>query len=175
MSYLNGERTVQEGEEEGGNAPTGTEVMIFDLHSGDPNDYKLALLAMQKAKEIADEKVIIVISSLMVWNNTPRKWKEKGQPDPVHKNKDDDEEAEEEPKDEGEPRDEEDADKKEDEDDADRTANKTQDIVLTDDEDIPEVPKELVQIAFTERDFEMRQPTPEYQLIKEIEDELLAF
>lgn len=40
---------------------------------------------MEKAKEISNEKVIIVISSLMVWNKTPKKWKKKGTPDPVKK------------------------------------------------------------------------------------------
>lgn len=42
MTYLNGERTAKEGEEDA-NAPPGCDVMIFDLHSGDPHDYKLAL------------------------------------------------------------------------------------------------------------------------------------
>lgn len=53
--------------------------------------------------------------------------------------------------------------------------NKTQDIVLTDDEEIPEEPKDLVQISFTEKDYKNREPSPEYQLIKDIEDELLAY
>lgn len=58
---------------------------------------------MTKAKEIGEEKVIIVISSLMVWNKTPKKWKPRGTPDPVEKNPDEEgEEAEEEPKEEEE-------------------------------------------------------------------------
>lgn len=60
---------------------------------------------MTKAKEIGEEKVIIVISSLMVWNKTPKKWKPKGTPDPVEKNLDEEGEEgeEEEPKEEEEP------------------------------------------------------------------------
>lgn len=180
MTYLNGERTAKEGEDEPGNAPPGVDVMIFDLHSGDPYDYKLALQAMQKAKDIQEEKVIVVISSLMVWNNTPRKFKNRGEPDPVVKEEGEEgEEAEEEPADKEEEEPEaksEGAEPKEGEEDAENSKMlRTQDIVLTDDEEIPEEPKDLVQIAFTERDYKDRQPTPEYQLIKDIEDELLAF
>jgi len=54
------------------------------------------LPAMTKAKEIGEEKVIIVISSLMVWNKTPKKWKPRGTPDPVEKNAEEGEEGEEE-------------------------------------------------------------------------------
>ena len=61
------------------------DVILFDLHSGDPHDYKLALKALEKAKELDEEKVLIIISSLMVWNNTPPKMKERGTKDPVPK------------------------------------------------------------------------------------------
>ena len=42
MTYLNGERVSKEGDDDG-SGPSGCEVMISDLHSGDPQDYKLAL------------------------------------------------------------------------------------------------------------------------------------
>jgi len=42
------------------------DLIVQDLHSGDPNDVKLALQALQKHK-FEEEKVLILISSLMAW------------------------------------------------------------------------------------------------------------
>lgn len=42
------------------------DLIVQDLHSGDPNDYKLALEALKKHK-FEEEKVLILISSLMAW------------------------------------------------------------------------------------------------------------
>jgi hypothetical protein len=49
--------------------------MVFDLHQGNPHDVNLAIDALKKYN-FEDEKVLILISSLMVWNKTPAKMKE---------------------------------------------------------------------------------------------------
>lgn len=51
---------------------------MYDLHSGNPQDVKLALDAMKKYVnaedgEAGEDKVIVLISSLMAWDSTPRK------------------------------------------------------------------------------------------------------
>jgi len=48
------------------------DLIIYDLHSGNPNDVELALDALKKKKkgdeeEESGEKVLILISSLMAW------------------------------------------------------------------------------------------------------------
>ena len=63
------------------------DVLIYDLHSGNPRDVDLALagkisyislitLIALKKYNFEEEKVLILISSLMVWNNTPPHLKE---------------------------------------------------------------------------------------------------
>lgn len=53
------------------------DLIVYDLHSGKPDDVRLALDALQKHKgEEGDEKVLILISSLMAWSGTPRKLEE---------------------------------------------------------------------------------------------------
>lgn len=51
------------------------DLIVQDLHSGDPQDYKLALDALRKHK-FEEEKVFILISSLMAWQGTPQKLEE---------------------------------------------------------------------------------------------------
>lgn len=51
------------------------DILVYDLHSGNPRDVDLALQALKK-HNIEEEKVLILISSLMVWNKTPSKLKE---------------------------------------------------------------------------------------------------
>ena len=51
------------------------DIMVFDLHQGNPHDVNLAIDALKKYN-FEDEKVLILISSLMVWNKTPAKMKE---------------------------------------------------------------------------------------------------
>lgn len=48
------------------------DLIIYDLHYGNPHDVRLALEALKKHKS-EDEKVLILISSLMGWQGTPRK------------------------------------------------------------------------------------------------------
>jgi len=51
------------------------DLIVYDLHSGNPEDVQLALDAMNKPKiddDPGQEKVIILISSLLAWDATPR-------------------------------------------------------------------------------------------------------
>lgn len=56
------------------------DLIVYDLHSGNPLDVKLALDALSAPKgedeAAGDEKVLILISSLLAWDNTPRKLTE---------------------------------------------------------------------------------------------------
>ena len=51
-------------------------MIVYDLHSGNPMDVKLALDALSAPKkEDEDEKevTLILVSSLQTWDSTPRK------------------------------------------------------------------------------------------------------
>ena len=55
------------------------DLIVYDLHSGNPEDVQLALDAMNKPRPDDDpgqEKIIILISSLLAWDNTPRNLEE---------------------------------------------------------------------------------------------------
>lgn len=56
------------------------DLIVYDLHSGNPLDVKLALDALSAPKgedeAAGDEKVLILISSLLAWDKTPRKLTE---------------------------------------------------------------------------------------------------
>ena len=53
------------------------DLIVYDLHSGNPLDVKMAVEALGAPKgEDADaggEKVLILISSLLAWDTTPKK------------------------------------------------------------------------------------------------------
>lgn len=53
------------------------DLIIYDLHSGNPRDVELALEALKKKSTVEGEeekeKVLILISSLMAWQGTPKK------------------------------------------------------------------------------------------------------
>lgn len=51
------------------------DVIIYDLHTGNPKDVELAIEAFKKYP-IEEEKVLILISSVAVWKNTPPKLEE---------------------------------------------------------------------------------------------------
>ena len=54
------------------------DLIIYDLHNGNPLDVELALEALKKKNKDGEEekeKVLILISSLMAWSGTPRKVK----------------------------------------------------------------------------------------------------
>ena len=55
------------------------DLIVYDLHSGNPDDVSLALDAMEKKRgeeEATNEKIIILISSLLAWDATPRNLEE---------------------------------------------------------------------------------------------------
>ena len=55
------------------------DLIVYDLHSGNPEDVQLALDAMYKPRPDDDpgqEKIIILISSLLAWDATPRNLEE---------------------------------------------------------------------------------------------------
>lgn len=55
------------------------DLIVYDLHSGNPEDVQLALEAMEKPRPDDDntqEKTIILISSLLAWDQTPRNLEE---------------------------------------------------------------------------------------------------
>ena len=52
------------------------DLIVYDLHSGNPEDVRLALKAMDTKRadeDASQEKIIILISSLLAWDATPRK------------------------------------------------------------------------------------------------------
>ena len=51
------------------------DLIIYDLHAGNPTDVRRSLEALKKYKS-EDEKVLILISSLMAWQGTPRNLEE---------------------------------------------------------------------------------------------------
>ena len=51
------------------------DLIIYDLHSGNPEDVRLALKALEKHK-FEEEKTLILVSSLMAWQGTPKKLEE---------------------------------------------------------------------------------------------------
>ena len=59
--------------------------MVWDLHAGKPADVRLAIEALEKppkeGEAFKDEVTIIVISSLLAWDRTPKKLEEIKNPD----------------------------------------------------------------------------------------------
>lgn len=52
------------------------DLIVYDLHSGNPKDVQLAIDALKKyvtEEEPGEDKVLVLISSLMAWDATPRK------------------------------------------------------------------------------------------------------
>ena len=142
------------------------DLIIYDLHSGNPQDVKLALEALRKHK-FEEDKTLILISSLMAWKGTPNKVEEikvVAEPVPVAKPKGDDEEDEDKAKSEVE---------SEDVDKADDDKSTVEEFVLAQPKEKER--KRYKHIPFTELDYAMRDPIEEYQIIKEIEDEVLNF
>jgi hypothetical protein len=61
------------------------DLIVYDVHSGNPEDAILALKALNKHIPVdddagGDEKVLVLISSLMAWDATPRKLEKLVQP-----------------------------------------------------------------------------------------------
>jgi adenylate kinase len=162
------------------------DVVIYDVHSGNPKDIELALEAFSK-HPIEEEKVLILISSVAVWKCTPPNLVEiGGKQDKVEgegegdqdEKKDEDEKPVEEakPEDSG---DEDDVDKsrlsKLDKSHSQRPEGEGEEDEEDNEPKVVVPPKEYKNVPYTEKDFEKRVPPPEYQRIKEIEDLVLKF
>ena len=62
------------------------DLIVYDLHSGNPEDVQLALDAMTKPRpddDASQEKTIILISSLLAWDSTPRNLEEVRSPQDI--------------------------------------------------------------------------------------------
>lgn len=62
------------------------DLIVYDLHSGNPEDVQLALDAMNKPRpddDASQEKTIILISSLLAWDSTPRNLEEVRSPQDI--------------------------------------------------------------------------------------------
>ena len=67
------------------------DLIVYDLHSGNPEDVQLALDAMNKPRPDDDpsqEKTIILISSLLAWDSTPRNLEEVRSPQDIQEEED---------------------------------------------------------------------------------------
>jgi len=67
------------------------DLIVYDLHSGNPEDVQLALAAMHKVspdEEAGQEKTIILISSLLAWDSTPRNLEEVRSPEDIQEEED---------------------------------------------------------------------------------------
>ena len=150
------------------------DLIIYDLHSGNPQDVMLALEALRKYK-FEEEKVLILISSLMAWSGTPRNLEEVKTPEQLV------EEArlvalaakeaegggeEEEKKEEEEPE-----EPAEDDEDGEEKPPKEEPVEV----EKPKMRKKFKHLPFAEKDFAMRDPIEEYKIIKQVEDEVLNF
>lgn len=56
------------------------DLIVYDLHFGNPDDVRLALKALKKqtaeGEERPAETILILISSLLAWDKTPRNLQE---------------------------------------------------------------------------------------------------
>ena len=147
------------------------DLIVYDLHSGNPKDVQLALEALRKHK-FEEEKTLILISSLMAWKGTPRKTEEVKKPaaaateeSPDKGDGDGDESAKEKEKSEAH----------EDSENAAAEDDKSSFADYVERQPDPKERKRYQYIPFTEQDYSLRDPIEEYQIIKEIEDEVLNF
>lgn len=165
------------------------DVIIYDMHTGNPRDIEMALQAFEKYKveEDSEPKILILISSVAVWKNTEPKLVEVR---PEGEKKDDEGEGE----GDKEPKEDEKDDKVEDED------NKNKDIEKDlnkegegenpqgegeehpagegDEDEVEKEPEPQIEYTnepYTEVEYNMRNPPEDYEKIKEWEDKILEF
>jgi adenylate kinase len=158
------------------------DLIIYDLHSGNPEDVKLGLEALRKHK-FEEEKTLILISSLMAWMGTPKKVEvvKSAEELEAEKERGAGKDKGEEEKEEKEEQDEEEGDEEREEEVNEVQEEGQQELdMYENDSDIPlnmkpKNRKQFVHLPFTEQDYKLRNPVQEYQIIKEIEDEVLNF
>jgi adenylate kinase len=157
------------------------DVIIYDLHSGNPRDIDLALGAFEKYKieEESEGKVLILISSVAVWKNTEPKLVEV-KPDLPPEAEGEGEEAKkegegEEDKKEGEGEEKEENNKAEGEnpqgEGEEAEGEGKEGEGENEKEELP--PPEFRNEPYTEIEYSMRNPPEEYEKIKELEDKIL--
>jgi adenylate kinase len=146
------------------------DLLVYDLHQGNPKDVELAIQALKKYN-VEEEKVLILISSLMVWNKTLPKMREVDENGKFIEEKAGDGTGAEGATGE-ETKGPEDSKPAEDgsvEDDG------VSSRAVTQRNQTVEKTKKYVQVPYTEEDFKHRLPSDEYEELKALEDELLAF
>ena len=150
------------------------DLIIYDLHSGNPKDVMLALEALKKYK-FEEEKILILISSLMAWSGTPKKLEEVKTPEQLAeearlaaeeaKQAEGGGEGEEEKQEEEEPAEAEEGEEGEE-------GEKKEEVP----EEAPKkIRRKYKHLPFSEKDYAMRDPIEEYKIIKEVEDEVINF
>lgn len=127
------------------------DVLVYDLHTADLKEVE-EKLAIFKTAKIEEQKIIVVVSSVMVWTDTPKKVEKIEE-----KVRDEDEENENQDKDKDES-----VDKK-----GDEEENKEEKT-----EEVKEVEPKVLQ--FEDGDFQTRVPHKDFLKWKAIEDQALA-
>ena len=164
------------------------DVIIYDLHTGDPTDINLALGAFEKYKieEESEGKVLILISSVAVWKNTEPKLieikpegdgkegegegegEQEGDKEKPEGEQDENAEAEEDK--EGKK---EDGENKEGEGEANPQGEGEEPMGEGEEEKEEAPPIEYRNEPYTEVEYDMRNPPEDYEKIKEWEDKIL--
>jgi adenylate kinase len=144
------------------------DVIIYDMHSGNPRDIDLALNALKKYN-FESEKILILISSIMLWNHTDQKMEEVN--DKAEKEEGEEEGAEN--PDEAKPEEEEPEDRPDSQAEGDEAAEGDEEGKEKVVEEEPV--KQYRVVPFGENDFAERRSSPEYDEIRRIEDEVLSF
>lgn len=165
------------------------DLIVYDLHFGNPNDVLLALKALEKpaaeGEERPTETVLILISSLLAWDRTPRNMQEIVPPAEARKRAEEAAERQKEQEEtkivaeEDEPKDESDEDEDQ-EKDAEEVMSEKVAAAPVQQQIVPEVKAKksknrFVHHPFTEADYLKRQASKEMQRIKDIEDKVLQF
>ena len=158
------------------------DIIFYDVHEGNPKDVELGLQALEKYT-FEEEKILILISSVAVWKNTPAKLEEiVPEKNESEKSENNSEEGEGEKEGEADPdvdSEDENKDKEkkdsEGEDGEGEEGEKEDKKPPTPKTPEPEVPKEYRNLPYSESEFAGRIPPKEYQKIKEVEDTVLAF
>jgi adenylate kinase len=181
------------------------DLIVYDLHSGNPMDVKMAIDALSAPRKEDDggndgEKVLILISSLLSWDATPRKLVEVRDPREVQAEEDavkkayegaiqeqmariraEREKKKELAAAEAQVNSEEEAENQEEENFDEADMKEAMRIVTeanagkNDDSDKKRVKKRMLHQAFTEADYQMREASEEYACIREAEEAVLNF
>lgn len=173
------------------------DLIVYDLHSGNPKDVQLAIDALKKyvtdEEGGGEDKVLVLISSLMAWDATPRKLEKLVEPgteepeDLPPNGKGDEEDKEEEEKkgdgseaEEKEPSEQEppayEGEENEDEQEEPHTPAEVYESPEDTDEPLlhkKKIKRRYLNHAFTEDDYKGRQASQEFGIIKEVEDLVL--